>query len=120
VGTSEKYSKGLLLKEVNINKKVEALMKKLRNNNQINNNLPNQKFKIILEHCCNNKLHINKAEFILLNDAMHNHNCEIIEPANDNTKAMETIVSLYNKKLIKIDIENDRLFVSELGKKIFK
>ena len=95
-------------------------MKKLRNSDQTNNNLPNQKFIIIAKHCCNNKLHLNEIELTLLNDAINNYNCEIIEPANDDAKAMTAIVSLYNKKLVKIDIENDKIFISELGKSIFK
>lgn len=58
---------------------------------------------------------INKSEHALLLDAINNHNGEIIEPANDDNKTMEVIVSLYNKKLVRIDFKKDKLFVSELG-----
>jgi hypothetical protein len=61
----------------------------------------------------NGKPRINKAERALLLDAMNNHNGEVIEPANDDYKIMEIIVSLYNKKLVRIDFKRDKLFVSE-------
>jgi hypothetical protein len=57
---------------------------------------------------------VNKVEMALLMDAVNNHGGEVIEPANDDVKMMETIVSLYNKGLVKIDFEKDKLFVSEL------
>jgi hypothetical protein len=56
---------------------------------------------------------VNKAEKTLLMDAINNHGGEIIEPANDDAKMMEIIVNLYNKKLVKIDFEKDKLFVNK-------
>jgi hypothetical protein len=93
-------------------------MKNVRKKTQVNSNLTNQEFSIIYKNYCDNKLHISKAGLILLNDAIRNHKGEIIEPANDDSKTMETIVSLYNKKLVSIDIENDKLFVNDLGKSL--
>jgi len=95
-------------------------MKNVRKNTQVNSSLQNQQSGTIYKNYCENNLYISKAELILLNDAIRNHKSEIIEPANDDSKTMETIVSLYSKKLVRIDMENDKLFVSELGKSLLQ
>lgn len=62
------------------------------------------------------KPRISKAERALLVDAINNRNGEIVEPANDDVKVIEVIVSLYDKGLVRIDFERDRLVVSKLIK----
>ena len=57
---------------------------------------------------------VNKVEMALLMDALNNRGGEIVEPANDDSKTMEIIVNLYNKKLVRINYEKDKLLVSEL------
>lgn len=67
-----------------------------------------------------NKIKINKIERALLLDAINHRDGEIIEPANDDDNTMEIIVGLYDKGLVKIDFDNDKLFVSEIGKETLK
>jgi hypothetical protein len=77
-----------------------------------------KKSKILnIGNICNlfdGKPRVNKVERVLLMDAINNHGGEVVEPANDDVKMMETIVSLYNKGFVVINFKKDKLFVSDL------
>jgi len=88
--------------------------RKIDMNNGAYFKIEHKKFSEKMAELFGNKPRINKAERALLLDAINNHNGEILEPANDDSKTMEVIVGLYDKGLVGIDFKRDKLFVSEL------
>jgi hypothetical protein len=63
--------------------------------------------------CPREYMKINNKERTVLMKALERGDNEVVEPLKDDNKTMAIIVDLYNKKLVYIDHEQDKLFVNE-------
>jgi hypothetical protein len=89
--------------------------KSFENKTDVESNVIHIPFSKIYLH---KSMRINNKEKAVLMKALKRDDKEVVEPLLDDDETMSIIADLYSKKLVYIDYEQDKLFVSEKALKM--